>query len=281
MAAPVPRRLRLPPKQPQKRLGVPVSNLEVRPPAAVPLHRRRHPTPCRLAVFAAPRSQARPHLIERNRLHMGACPHLSHAPSSPAPEYPPRRSCAQNAPRPLSDARPIDATLAPSAYMASAPRSMTRTSRSGGCHRARIGACSPRNGRSACLGSARCASGWSRSGDISCRVGMRVVPPFSCPFNALDWTKYTPSAHVWRRADVADCGRLSSLTHLAPLISLLAQNRPFAIFSATARLAIFGRIRRPPRARSGALLRPHIRRKRRLAGGRWRGAGRFGSFRIR
>ena len=52
-------------------------------------------------------------------------------------------------------------------------------SRSGGCRRARIGACSLRSGRSACLGSARSwASRWRRNVDISCRVGMRVVPPF-------------------------------------------------------------------------------------------------------
>ena len=52
-------------------IGAPVSNLEVRPPAAVPLLHRRRPDSCRPAVFAAPRPHARPHLIERNRLHFG------------------------------------------------------------------------------------------------------------------------------------------------------------------------------------------------------------------
>ena len=47
VAAPVPRRLRQPPKQPKERRRVPASNLEVRPPAAVPLLHNRRPDPRR------------------------------------------------------------------------------------------------------------------------------------------------------------------------------------------------------------------------------------------
>ena len=71
MVAPVLRRLRQPAKQPQKRLGVPVSNIEVRPTAAVPLFLHRRPYPRGPAVFASPRPHARPRLIERSRLHFG------------------------------------------------------------------------------------------------------------------------------------------------------------------------------------------------------------------
>ena len=141
MVAPVLRRIRQPAKQPQKRLGVPVSNLEVRPTAAVPLLNRRRPDPLGPAVFASPPRASTSHQTKPSSLR--ACPRLSHAPSSPTLEYPTRRACAPSAPRPLSSrtkglfltqrsivpsfisiALPIDAALAPSAYMASA-RSMT------------------------------------------------------------------------------------------------------------------------------------------------------------
>ena len=64
VVAPVQRRLRQPPKQPKERLGVPVSNLEVRPPTAVPLLNHRRPDPHGPALLPPPHSQVRPHLIE-------------------------------------------------------------------------------------------------------------------------------------------------------------------------------------------------------------------------
>ena len=142
MVAPVLRRIRQSPKQAQKRLGVPVSNLEVRPTVAVPLLNRRRPYPRGPAVFASPRPHAPPRLIERNRLHFGLV--RVYPTRLPRPRgNVTRRACAPSAPRPLSSrtkrlfltrrsivpsfisiALPIDAALAPSAYMASA-RSMT------------------------------------------------------------------------------------------------------------------------------------------------------------
>ena len=53
--APVFRRLRQPPKQPQERRRVPASNLVVRPPAAVPLLHRRRPDPRRPTLLPSPR----------------------------------------------------------------------------------------------------------------------------------------------------------------------------------------------------------------------------------
>ena len=129
---------------------------------------------------------------------LGAYPRLFRVSSSPTREAPTRRACAPNAPRPLSgwtkglffnpDEHGRLVYLHRPAYR--------RHARALGVHGERpvydfgrvavavaVGGVSvlavPATVRLLAPGTARpWASSWSRSGDISCRVGRRTVPPF-------------------------------------------------------------------------------------------------------
>ena len=136
--APVFQRLRQPPKQPQKRRRVPASILEVRPPVA-----GCRPTP----------------------------------PQPPSGSTPTDASSLAELPSMSTSQRMKPSSLGarPRLFLVSSSRTREVTPRR---------ACAPSTprplyGTSACLGSARLwASGWSRNGGISCRVGRRAFPTF-------------------------------------------------------------------------------------------------------